>query len=142
MATYTNWNSLKAGLQKELRAAMEDALDMSLDALKTEVEVFYAGGTPKKYAFPAEAPGVRTGAMENSPERTEVYGSGDSLAGEVWMNGNYTYSTGSNPSGMQVFLWAEEGAAGIVGTPHTWERAEQQIKWMVDSAFADHFSRV
>ena len=134
MATYTNWNSLKAGLQKELRAAMEDALDLSKEAVYTETQVFYTGGEPNSY--------VRTGAFGESAERTEVQGSGDSLAGEVWMNGNYTYGTGSNPSGIQVFLWAEDHEAGIVGTPNTWERAEQQIKWMVDSAFADHFSRV
>lgn len=133
MATYTNWSSLKAGLQRELRAAMEDALDLSLDALKTEVEVFYAGGHPEY---------VRTFAFEHSPERTEIFGKGDSLAGEVWMNGNYIYDTGSFPSGVQVFLWAENHDAGIVGTPNTWERAETQIKWMVDSAFAGHFSRI
>ena len=87
MATYTNWNSLKAGLQKELRAAMEDALDLSKEAVYTETQVFYTGGEPNSY--------VRTGAFGESAERTEVQGSGDSLAGEVWMNGNYTYGTGS-----------------------------------------------
>jgi hypothetical protein len=134
MATYTNWGSLKRGLQKELRAAMEDALDLSKEAVYTETQVFYGGGTPLSYE--------RTGAFGNTAERTEVYGSGDSLSGEVWMNGNYGYDTGSHPSGWTVFMWAEEGAAGIVGTTGTWERAEQQIKWMVDSAFADHFGRV
>lgn len=131
MATYTDWSSLKRGIQDEMKAAMEDALDMSLDALQTEVEVFYSGGHPVAYD--------RTFAMEGAPERTEVFGNGDSIAGEVWMNGNYTYNTGSYPSGMQVFLWAEDGAAGIVGTPNTWERAEQQIKWMVEAAFNGHF---
>ena len=133
MATYTNWSSLKAGLQKEMRAAMDDALDMSLEALKTEVEVFFIGDMPDRY--------VRTFAFEHSPERTEIFGKGDSIAGEVWMNGNYTYDSGSSPSGVQVFLWAENHDAGIVGTPNTWERAETQIKWMVDSAFAGHFSK-
>lgn len=130
MATYTNWSSLKSGLQRELKAAMEDAMELSLNATRMETQNFYVGD-PVRYK--------RSGTFGDSPRRTEIFGDGDSLSGEVYMNGNYTYLNGSYPSGYTVFNWAEEGAAGILGRTGTWERAEQQIEQAVNAAFASHF---
>lgn len=130
MATYTNWNSLKAGIRREFKEAMKDAMELSLNALKMETSDFYVG-VPEIY--------VRTGAFGDSPKKTNVSGGSDSLYGEVYMDGDYTYSTGSHPSGYTVFNWAEEGAAGIIGRTGTWERAEKQIEQAVNAAFASHF---
>ena len=130
MATYTNWSSLKRGLQNEMRAAMEEAMDLSKNAVEMETHAFYVGN-PKVY--------VRTGAFGDSPERTDVGGSGDSLYGEVYMDGGYTYDTGMRPSGYTVFGWAEEGSHGILGRTGTWERSEAQIEQAINAAFVSHF---
>lgn len=130
MGVYTSWGSLRAGLRKEFKEAMKDAMKLSLNALKMETEAFYVG-VPSVYE--------RTYAFGKSPEKSAITGSADSLYGEVKMNGDYTYSTGMNPSGYTVFEWAEEGSHGILGLSGTWERAEGQIEQAVNAAFVSHF---
>ena len=130
MATYTSWGALEKALQNEMRSAMEEAMDLSKDAVEMETHAFYVG-TPVVYE--------RSGAFGNSPERTEVYGDGNSLYGEVYMNGNYTYLNGCYPSGYTVFNWAEEGSHGILGRTGTWERSKAQIEQAVNAAFVSHF---
>ena len=130
MATYTSWGALEKALQNEMRSAMEEAMDLSKNAVEMETHAFYVG-TPVMYE--------RTGAFGNSPERSEVSGNGNSLYGEVKMNGDYGYSTGMQPSGYTVFNWAEEGSHGILGRTGTWERSLAQIEQAVNAAFVSHF---
>ena len=129
MATYTDWSSLKRGLQDEMRKALMGALDDSFMALSLNAKNFYQGN-PKVYD--------RTGAFGESPEWKPIEGSGDSLVATVYMDGGYTYDTGMQPAGLTVFQWAEEGSHGILGSTGTWERTEEDI----EQAINDNFGRV
>ena len=131
MATYTDWGSLKKGLQNRMREALMGALDDSFMALSQNVLDFYSG-KPKIYD--------RTGAFGESPEWKPVEGSGDSLVGVVYMDGGYQYDTGMHPSGLTVFQWAEEGSHGILGNTGTWAKTEEDIIQAINDNFGRAFS--
>ena len=130
--TFTSWAALKKALQKEMREAMEETVrDAHNDTVKNNL-AFYGGGTPIKYK--------RTGAFGAAVKTPTISGGGDYLEAEVGRDGDYTYSTGSNPTGETVFGWAEYGEAGIVGLTGTWNTTEAEIWDDLQTNFSRHFS--
>lgn len=116
---------------KELSSAMNEANSKSLEGMKQSLSEFYGGGSPREYK--------RTGMMGNTPETTGVSVGGTSASFEAKLNGGYSYSTGSNPSGDTVLGWAESGSAGIVGTPGFWAKSEERIEQALNDAMSSHF---
>lgn len=118
--TISNKSQLEKALIKAVEAGMTEASNKIQDAAYEELYDFYSSPDPKVYQ--------RTGALLQSPNKTEVSRSGDSVSFEVFLDDNYAYSTGTY-SAAEVISAAETGyaPARIVGQPHFWERTENRI---------------
>lgn len=118
--TISNKSQLEKALMKAVEAGMTEASNKIQDAAYEELYDFYSSPDPKVYQ--------RTGALLQSPNKTAVNCSGDSVSFEVFLDDNYAYSTGTY-SAAEVISAAETGyaTARIVGQPHFWERTESRI---------------
>lgn len=134
MAVYSSWEAVKLAIQQKMRKAMDETKEKSYFDMFKETDVFYDGGEPDVY--------VRTWKFGDAPDFTDTVDSGNYIYYELFMNGFYNYDTGSFPSGFEVFQWAEEGSHGIVGTPNTWERIEEDVQRNMDKAFGRYFDSI
>ena len=128
---FKNMASLVNALQAEMREAMEETTDNSLADAQLNTKAFYAGGIPVQYE--------RTGQYGSSPNTHGVTGSGNTLFSDVYLDDEYKYNTGTY-SARKVFEEAEIGGSGIVGTPGTWERTEEDIQRNIDDCFEKRFN--
>lgn len=118
--TITNRSQLEKALMEAIEAGMNDASNKVQDAAYEELYDFYSSPDPKVYQ--------RTGSLLNSPNKTSLNQSGNTVSFEVFLDDNYAYSTGTY-SAAEVISAAETGyaPARIVGQPHFWERTENRI---------------
>lgn len=117
-------------IQAEAEAAIDEALSNGFEATKQNVEDFYSQGQPRYYQ--------RTGQLGKTPESTGVSGHGNHYEAQIWLNGDYSYNTGTY-SGAKVLSEAEMGGSGILGKPGFWEKSEEDIKRALDAACAKRF---
>lgn len=127
--TISNKSQLEKALMKAIEAGMSDASNKIHDAAYEELYDFYSSPDPKMYQ--------RTGALLNSPNKTALSRSGDSVSFEVLLDDNYSYSTGTY-SAAEVISAAETGyaPARIVGQPHFWERTENRIDGIISECLS------
>ena len=90
----SNMNDLERMLRKETRKAMDVASAKSLGDMYEETEDYYSQGRPAIYE--------RTGALGDTPKITRTTSSGDEVSFDAYLDQNYVYSTGDNPSMGQV----------------------------------------
>lgn len=128
---FKNMASLVNALQAEMREAMEEVTEKSLKDADNEMQVFDDGGTPDRYD--------RVYNYENSPDTHGVSGSGNVVDSDIYLNDGYDYNTGTF-STPEVFKAAESGSYGIVGTPGTWARIEEDIQQNIDNSFGKRFN--
>ena len=127
---YTSWEALRAAIIKEMSAAMDEALERAYHDLQQNVMSFYAGGEPLIY--------IRTLKLAAAPRVKGPNGGGSQITGDVYMDQNYEYNTGTWSTG-QIMDAAESGNANLVGTPGWWRRTESDIDEIIVSAFGSKF---
>lgn len=128
---FKNMASLVKAIQDEMREAMEETTDNSIADAQINTKIFYSGGSPDSYK--------RTGQYGNSPNSHGIKESGNILYSDVYLDDNYEYHTGTY-SARKVFEEAEIGGSGIVGTPGTWARTEEDIQKNINDSFGKRFS--
>ena len=137
-----NLKQLEEMLKKEMRAAMKEVKEKSLEDMKKGTEYFYSGGSPKQY--------TRTGALGKTPKTTDISVFGNSMSFLAYLNPNHKYTTGDNPTMMKVLNLANYGVAWTtrggrparptVGNPQFWEYSEKRIEKSLESIMSKHFN--
>lgn len=121
--------ALKAAIQKEMYAALEETTEDSFLDLKENVNRFY--DSPEgKYK--------RTGQLRDSPQVDGINYSGDSVIGQISINTGTQY----DPSGRDtatIYGYAESG--GLLGNGNFWQRIQDDIEKNIDRDFEKHFDK-
>ena len=93
---------------------------------QADIQNFYSSGSPVRYR--------RTGNYGNSPNSSGVSGSNGNYHYEIHLEPQ-SYSTGTH-SPEQILSDIQVGGSGILGTPGTWDNAEQDIIEAVKANFS------
>lgn len=120
-------SALKAALQKEMYAALEETTNQSFQDLQENVGNFYDS---------PEGRYQRTGQLRDSPQLDGIDFNGDSAVSQISINTGTQY----DPSGRDtatIYGYAEDG--GLLGNGGFWQRTEEQIKDNVNTAFSKRF---
>lgn len=141
-----NMNELDRMLKKELRKAMTITMKKVLADMYEQTGDFYAGGKP----IPAEKGGyVRTGALGDTPTTTELNVNGNEMSFEAFLNTQHQYTTGKNPTMLQVLLLANDIMTKqpdiylkeAKGSPHFWDRALKQMEKTYNDVLSNFFTK-
>lgn len=122
-------SALKAALQKEMYAALEETTNQSFQDLQTNVGLFYDT---------SEGVYRRTGQLRDSPQLDGISFNGDSAVSQISINTGTQY----DPSGRDtatIYGYAEDG--GLLGKGGFFEKTEEQIEKNIDGAFGKHFNK-
>lgn len=119
----TNMNQLEKLLNQRLNKAMSIAANRCLEILYDETGSFYVGGEPEIYE--------RTGALGDTPAVTPILNNSKTISFEAYLNTNYTYNSGKNPTMLDVLRLANSGIIdssvgklfNTVGSEGFWDRA-------------------
>lgn len=128
--TATNMKQLEQMMLKEMRKAMNVASEKMLADMYDETEKYYTKGKPVAYQ--------RTGALGDTPKTTSLSQIGASVSFEAYLDTDYQYTTGSDPTMEQVLDLANYGipfttkngypARATLGKKGFWERSEKKIE--------------
>lgn len=132
--TANSMSELNAMLIKELGKAMNVTSDKVLADMYDETGKFYTKGKPVMYE--------RTGALGDTPKTTSPtissFGNGGEVSFDAYLDTNYQYTSGDNPSMQQVLELANYGtpwttksgatAKPTLGKKGFWERAEKKME--------------
>ena len=131
----SSYEQLRSAILKEMKSAMVEASVKSKIAMEESVNEFYSGGKPVMY--------VRTGALANTPSKTNPVQQGNTVSFKTYLNKSGGYSTGKNPSMHAVLILTNNGAypglRSAVGKPGYWEKALTGIEDALNSSMASHF---
>ena len=123
MPQYRSLNALEKALQSRLQKAMNVASEKALADMYEQTGDFYAGGEPIMYE--------RTGALGDTPKTTAVQSSGNDVSFKAYLDTAGGYSTGKNPSMLEVLKLTNDGSyPGLrpaKGKTGYWDRAKEQI---------------
>lgn len=132
---------LKREIMREMAAAMNDAKEDMFDELQGEVMRYYTG-SPKIYH--------RTYQMLTTPRADPVTSGAESVNTRLYLFEGGGYSTGSNPSMLDVLKLANYGirfttangypARDTVGRKGFWERSLTKMDIAFNRAFSSHFN--
>lgn len=133
----------KAELERELLRSLKKAMNLGskrvLGEMYDKVGQFYTGAEPKMY--------VRTGALANTPEVTEVSSDGNEVSFTAYFDDTGRYSTGKRPTMHDVLDLANYGKTDssvgtlypAVGKGGFVERADANIEKIMDSTLRQFF---
>lgn len=128
--TVTSTEQLEAALRSKLKSAMEATRAKVEAQADGNVWEFYTEGNPDEY--------VRTGALGNTPETTNVQSALNMASFEIRLNDNYSYSTGTFTAN-EVLTAAENHSAGILGKPGFWQKTMEDSKNILDETISSAF---
>lgn len=123
-------SALKAALQKEMYAALEETTNQSFQDLQDNVRLFYS--VP-------EARYHRTKQLMNSPQLKEINFSGDTASGEIEIDTNSPSYDPAGRSVEEIYNYAE--ADTLIGAGNFWRRTEENIKKNIQDTFGKHFNK-
>lgn len=126
--TFNSWDKLKKSLQKEVRDAIEEAVEKSFQELHANVDNFYSAPEGRYH---------RTGQLAESPEM-RLYDSGDSYTGELSLDTTYQYYPAGRPTDV-IYGYAEDG--GLLGNGGFWQKTQFNIKENINEAFGKRFQK-
>ena len=139
----SNMNNLERMLRNEARKAMDVVSAKALGDMYEETGDYYSQGKPKMYQ--------RTGALGNTPKVTKTTSSGDEVSFDAYLDQNYVYPTGDNPSMGQVLdlanygiPWTTQGGAtarSTLGKKGFWERSEKKMEKTLDDTMSQFFDK-
>lgn len=125
--TFTSMEALKTAIQKEIRDAITEVADQSLQDVHQNVDSFYAFGGGGQYQ--------RTGQLAESPE-VRLSGGGDNYNLQISLDTGFRY----NPSGrdtMTIYNYAELG--GLRGNGGFWAKTKKDVEKNINVAFGKRF---
>ena len=122
MATYTSISAVKAAIRKKAQQAIGEISQKGYETAQNNVEGFYTG-SPVYYK--------RTGKLGDSPRTTGVQGKGSHVSTEIYLDDNYSYSTGTWTA-EQVMNAAENGH--LVGSGGFWMKTVDEMPDIIDDA--------
>lgn len=136
-----------AELEREIKKRMRSAMAVASVKMKTDMQEetwgFYSGTTPKMYE--------RTGTLGDSPETTPITQSGNETYFKAYLDTTGSYTSGANPTKMEVFKLANYGekfltsrnpdvyARDTKGKKGFWERAEVKMESTFKSIMKSYF---
>ena len=130
-----NMLELENLILKEMRKALNITSKKALADMQEQTGDFYTGGEPVMYE--------RTGALGNTPMTTSISVTGNTVSFDAYLDTQYTYTTGSNPSMEAILGLAETGSytglAPVVGKQGFWKRAHQNIQKDFDDTMRSFF---
>ena len=122
-------SGIKAALHNDMANKMSRLAKQVKIDMQEETWDFYSGGSPEVYQ--------RTGHLGNTPEVSPIESTLGSIEFTAYLNQDYTYGTGDNPSMTQVLDLANSGipwttkrggqARPTVGKSGFWERAQDRM---------------
>ncbi|MEI3595386.1 MAG: hypothetical protein V8Q58_07780 [Anaerobutyricum hallii] len=118
--------ALKAAIQKEVRDAITEVADRSLQDVHQNVDSFYMFGGGQYQ---------RTGQLAESPE-VRLSGGGDNYNLQISLDTGFRY----NPSGrdtMTIYNYAESG--GLRGQGGFWAKTKEDVEKNINEAFSKRF---
>jgi hypothetical protein len=123
-----NMNQLNQMLLRQAQKAMNVVSEKTLSDMYEETADFYTGGEPDKY--------IRTGALGDTPKTSPLNTVGNEVSFNAYLDTNHTYTTGKNPTMLDVLNLANNGITSssvgnlrpTVGKKEFWERAEEKIE--------------
>ena len=127
MPKCNSMSALRAALQREMLAAMEETVDKSFQDIHTNVDNFYNS---------AEGRYKRTGQLAESPQIDGISGGGDTVTGQLSLDTGYVY----NPSGRDtetIYGYGENN--GLLGEGGFWEKSLEDIEENKNEAFGKRF---
>lgn len=120
-------SALKAALQKEMYAAVQETTERSFQDLQDNVRLFYS--VPEKSY-------QRTGQLRDSPQLDGISFNGDSAVSQISINTGTQY----DPSGRDtatIYNYAE--ADTLIGAGNFWRRTEENIEKNIQDTFGKYF---
>ena len=134
-----NMQQLEAMLRTKLEMAMNEVAHESLLNMQDATQWFYDGGKPIKYE--------RTGALGRTPKVTPITSGGKEVSFKAYLDQSGAYSTGKNPTMLDVLNLANYGVTGssvgnlrpTVGARGFWELAEVTIHESLDRTLSRYF---
>lgn len=128
--SFTNSEALLAAIRKEMQSAMDEVDSRGKMAAEKNSDDFYSQGSPNRYK--------RTYSYGDSPKSMGVIGSGDHLETEIYLDMDFSYTTGSW-STPKVFNAIEFGGGGILGKTGRWQQTEEDVERIINEAFVKRF---
>lgn len=122
-------SALKAALQKEMYAALEETTNQSFQDLQDNVRQFYS--VP-------EARYRRTKQLMNSPQLDGISFNGDSAVSQISINTGTQYDPAGRDTAT-IYSYAEDG--GLLGKGGFFERTKENIEKNIQDAFGKHFNK-
>lgn len=122
-------SALKAALQKEMYAALEETTNQSFQDLQTNVGLFYDT---------SEGVYRRTGQLRDSPQLDGISFNGDSAVSQISINTGTQYDPSSRDTAT-IYNYAEDG--GLLGKGGFFEKTKEEIEKNIDGAFGKHFNK-
>jgi len=136
-----NEKELREQILKEMKKALKEVRESAVADMQEATDYFYSGGEPEMYE--------RTYMLGDTPAATSAVVKGNEVSFEAYLNKDYQYETGSNPTMEQVLLLADQGirfttrggkkAVPTVGNKRFWEKAENEIAKSLDTIMGEHF---
>ena len=125
--TFNSWSALKAAVQKEVRDAMTEVADKSLQDVHQNVDSFYTFGGGQYQ---------RTGQLAESPE-VRLSGGGDNYNVEISLDTGFRYNPSARDT-ITIYNYAEKG--GLLGQGGFWAKTEQDVEKNISEAFGKRFN--
>lgn len=122
-------SALKAALQKEMYAALEEATNQSFQDLQENVGNFYDSPEGRYH---------RTGQLRDSPQLDGISFNGDSAVSQISINTGTQYDPAGRDTAT-IYGYAEDG--GLLGNGGFWQRTEEKIEKNIEDAFGKHFNK-
>ena len=122
-------SALKAALQKEMYAALEETTNQSFQDLQDNVRQFYS--VP-------EARYRRTKQLMNSPQLDGISFNGDSAVSQISINTGTQYDPAGRDTAT-IYSYAVDG--GLLGKGGFFERTKENIEKNIQDAFGKHFNK-
>lgn len=119
---------LERMLRSQVKKAMEVTAKKALADMQEETWDYYEGTTPFLYE--------RTGALGDTPRVTSVSSNGNEVKFDAYLDTDFRYTTGKNPTMLDVLNLADLGIhdssvgylASTIGKKGFWERAEKKME--------------
>ena len=124
--TFTSMDALKAAIQKEVRDAITEVADQSLQDVQRNVDSFYTFGGGQYQ---------RTGQLAESPE-VRLSGGGDNYNLQISLDTGFRYKPTGRDT-MTIYNYAESG--GLRGQGGFWAKTKEDVEKNINEAFGKRF---
>ena len=134
-----NMSQLQSEIMAQMKKAMNTVSNKALADMYEETGDFYEGTEPKIYD--------RTGALGDTPRTTNISTNGDSVEFKAYLDKEYTYTTGKNPTMEDVLNLTNDGITNssvgklrkAIGKQGYWERAEEKMEKSLGDTMKKYF---